>query len=64
MLRRLQRYLVNLRTGPHTLYQQLEDAGLLTDLHPDLNLKVVDSRCDDLRRGVVFNERPAEDFVQ
>lgn len=61
-LRRLQRYMVNLRFGSNTLYQHLLDAGFLTDLHPDLNLKVVDSRCYDLQRGIVLKDRTPEDF--
>jgi len=64
VLRRLQRYMVNLRIGKNTLYQQLDDAGRLTDLLSDLVLKVVDSDCYDLRRGIVFKDRPPEDFVQ
>lgn len=63
VLRRLQRYMVNLRIGKHTLYQQLEDAGRLTNLLPDLELKVIDADCYDLQRGIVFKERSPEDFI-
>lgn len=63
ILRKLQRFLVNLRIGKNTLYQQLDNAGMLTSLHPDLELKVVDARSYDLQRGIVFNERPAEEYV-
>jgi hypothetical protein len=37
-----------------TLYQQPHDAGCPTDLLPDLDLKVLDSGCYDLQRGIVF----------
>ena len=40
------------------------DAGRLQPLLPDLDLLVVDAQCYDLQRGIVFRERPPEDFVQ
>lgn len=70
VLRRLQRYMVNLRRGddqqrrPKMLFEQLWSAGMLTQLRPDLDLLVVDASCYDPQRGVVFKERSPEDFVQ
>ena len=65
VLRRLQRYMVNLRRGPKTLYEQLNDEGRLQSLLPDIaDIPVVDSECYDSQRGVVFKERPPEDYVQ
>ena len=63
VLRRLQRYMVNLRRGPKTLFQQLLDAGYLLPLLPEIDVLAVDPVCYDLSRGIVFRERPPEDFV-
>ena len=63
ILRRLQRYMVNLRRGPKTLFEQLNDAGRLQPLLPDLDLLVVDAQCYDLQRGIVFRGRPADEYV-
>jgi hypothetical protein len=62
VLRRLQRYMVNLRIGPGSIFEKLEHAGWLRDLHPDLDLKAVDSRCYDLEKGIVFKELSPEDL--
>ncbi|MBI3463523.1 MAG: CRISPR-associated endonuclease Cas3'' [Planctomycetes bacterium] len=64
VLRRVQRYMVNLRRGAKTVFEQLHDAGRLQPLVPELDLLVVDTDCYDLQRGIVFRERPPEDFVQ
>jgi CRISPR-associated endonuclease/helicase Cas3 len=63
VLRRLQRYMVNLRRGPKTLLAQLQDAGRLQPLLPDHDLLVLDAACYDAALGIVFNDRPPEDFV-
>jgi len=63
ILRRLQRYMVSLRRGPKSVFEQLVGAGRLRPLLPELDLLVVDAECYDLRRGIVFNERPPEEFV-
>ena len=63
-LRCLQRYMVNLRRGPNTLFQQLLDAGYLNSLLPETGLMVLDATCYDKSLGIVFKDRPPEDFVQ
>ncbi|MEX1028107.1 MAG: CRISPR-associated helicase Cas3' [Candidatus Paceibacterota bacterium] len=63
ILRRLQRYMVNLRPGPNTLYEQLVEAGRLESLHPDLDLLVLDAECYDPQCGVVFKQRAPEDLI-
>lgn len=65
VLRRLQRFMVNLPCGPKSLFEQLNDEGRLLPLLPDKpEILVLDSVCYDPHRGVVFKERPPEDFVQ
>lgn len=63
ILRRLQRYMVNVRRGPNTVYEQLLHAGRLRKLLPELDILVVDPECYDEHRGIVFRERPLEDFI-
>lgn len=63
-LRRLQRYMVNLRGGPNTVYQKLVDVGKLSGLLPDLDLKVAASDCYDRQRGIVFKDWTVEDLIQ
>jgi CRISPR-associated endonuclease/helicase Cas3 len=63
VLRRLQRYMVNLRPGSNTLHEQLVDAGRLESLHPDLDLLVLDAECYDPQCGVVFKQRAPEDLI-
>ena len=65
VLRRLQRFIVNLRRGPKLLYEQLNDEGRLQPLLRDVaDIPVLDTECYDPQRGVVFKERSPEDFVQ
>ena len=65
VLRRLQRFMVNLRRGPKSLYEQLNDEGRLQSLLPDIaDIPVLDAECYDPQRGVIFKERSPEDFVQ
>ena len=65
VLRRLQRFMVNLRRGPKSLYEQLNDEGRLQSLLPDIaDIPVLDAECYDPQRGVAFKERSPEDFVQ
>lgn len=54
ILRRLQRYTVNMRNGPGSLFQQLVEANRLTPLLPESNIYVLDRVCYDPYRGVVF----------
>jgi CRISPR-associated endonuclease/helicase Cas3 len=65
VLRRLQRFMVNLRRGPKPLYEQLHDEGRLQSLLPDIaDIPILDAECYDPQRGVIFKERSPEDFVQ
>ena len=65
VLRRLQRFMVNLRRGPKSLYEQLNNEGRLQSLLPDIaDIPVLDAECYDPQRGVIFKERSPEDFVQ
>lgn len=65
VLRRLQRFMVNLRRGPKSLYEQLNDEGRLQSLLADIaDIPVLDAECYDPQRGVIFKERSPEDFVQ
>ncbi len=65
VLRRLQRYMVNLRRGPKSLYEQLNDEARLQSLLPDVaDIPVLNAECYDPQRGVVFKELSPEDFVQ
>ncbi len=57
--------MVNLRRGPKSLYEQLNDEGRLQSLLPDIaDIPVLDAECYDPQRGVIFKERSPEDFVQ
>lgn len=62
-LRRLQRYMVNLRFGPETLYERLKNEGRLSQLHPDLEIQVLDQQCYDFERGIVLKNRAPEDLI-
>ncbi len=65
VLRRLQRYMVNLRRGPKTLYEQLQNEGRLEPLLREIaEIPVLDAACYDAHLGIVFKERSPEDFVQ
>ena len=65
VLRRLQRFMVNWRRGPQSLYEQLKNDGRLQALLPGIaDIPVLDADCYDPQRGVVFKERPLEDFIQ
>ena len=56
-------FTVNLRQHPNSLFEQLEQEGRLQPLLPDLELPVLDARCYDRHRGVVFRERSPEDLI-
>ena len=63
-LRRLQRFMVNLRRGPNSDYQALLDLGALAPLVPEcLEVPVLHSWCYDAYLGVVIQQRPPEDFI-
>ena len=65
VLRRLQRYMVNLRRGPKTLYEQLQNDGRLEPLLREIaEIPELDAVCYDLQLGIVFKGRSPEDFVQ
>ncbi len=65
VLRRLQRFMVNLRCGPQSIYEQLKNEGRLLALLPGIaDIPVLDADCYDPQLGVVFKERPLEDFIQ
>jgi CRISPR-associated endonuclease/helicase Cas3 len=63
ILRRFQRYTVNLRRGRNSLLEQLHEAGRLQTLTPDLDLLVLDAECYDRDRGIVFRGRSPEDLI-
>jgi CRISPR-associated endonuclease/helicase Cas3 len=64
-LRKLQRFMVGLRQGPRSDFEKLEEVGALEPLLPgQLEIPVLSERCYDKYRGVIIQERPAEDFVQ
>jgi CRISPR-associated endonuclease/helicase Cas3 len=64
VLRRLQRYMVNLRRGPKSLYEQLIDEGRLQSLLPDVaDIPVLDVQCYDRERGVVFKGLSPEELM-
>lgn len=61
-LRRMQRYMVNLRFGPGTLYERLLNEGRLSQLHPDLEIQVLDQQCYDIQLGIVLKNRAPEEL--
>ena len=63
LLRRLQRYTVNLRHHPNSLFEQLQQEGRLEPLLPDVEILVLDAQCYDRHRGVVFRGRSPEDLI-
>jgi CRISPR-associated endonuclease/helicase Cas3 len=60
-LRRLQRFLVNVRNREYT---QLQQMGVLHPLMDGVDLQVVDACCYNVNLGLVIRQRPLEDFVQ
>jgi CRISPR-associated endonuclease/helicase Cas3 len=64
-LRRLQRYMVNLRRGTGSDYERLYTIGGVEPLLPDvLEIPVLAARCYDAERGWVVRELTPEDYVQ
>jgi CRISPR-associated endonuclease/helicase Cas3 len=63
-LRRLQRYMVNLRRGPNSDHDQLLKLGALEPLLPScLEIPVLAKWCYDPHRGVVVRDRSPEDLI-
>ncbi len=60
-LRKLQRFLVNVREKD---FQQLEDLGMVSRLLPDLDLFLLEEGCYSNDLGLLINQRPMEDFIQ
>ena len=63
ILRRMQRYMVNLRYGPGSLFQQLANTGRVVPILPDSNVFVLHESCYDLQRGVVFQGLTPEELM-
>ncbi|MBT9158805.1 MAG: hypothetical protein DDT26_00052 [Dehalococcoidia bacterium] len=66
-LRKLQRYMVNVRSGICSDFTKLQQIGALEPLLPEhLDIQVLDKSCykTDLPLGVVIENRPLEDFIQ
>ena len=64
-LRRLQRYMVNLRQGPGSDYETLTRIGATEPLMSDvLEIPVLAEHCYDAQRGVVIKELAPEDYFQ
>ncbi len=60
-LRRLQRFMVNMRTRD---YQTLLGQGYLRPLLPNLELQILKSGHYHAELGLLLNQRPLEDFLQ
>jgi CRISPR-associated endonuclease/helicase Cas3 len=64
VLRRLQRFMVNLRQGPKSLYDQLNKEGRLNPLLPDVaDIPVLDEECYEIELGVVFKGLSPEELI-
>lgn len=65
VFRRLQRYMVSLRYGPNSLYEQLSIEARLQPLLPDIaDIPILASECYDPNYGIFLKERTPEDFIQ
>lgn len=59
-LRRLQRFMVNVRERD---FQKLHQCGMIDYIFPQTNLFIADARCYDDRLGLVIKEMPVEDLI-
>jgi hypothetical protein len=59
-LRKLQRYIVNLRTYD---FQQLQALGQIKELFTNWEMYVLSEGSYDHRFGVILNQRSEEDFI-
>ncbi len=63
-LRRLQRYMVNLRQGPNSDLEQLTNLGAIEPLLAgSLEIPVLADRCYDPQRGVVIKDLSPEELI-
>ncbi|GAA4447935.1 hypothetical protein GCM10023156_10430 [Novipirellula rosea] len=62
-LRKLQRYMVNMRYGQGTMFQQLVAEGRIQPILPEANIFVLDDHCYDIQRGVVFQGLTPEELI-
>ncbi|MGQ9498832.1 MAG: hypothetical protein ACUVQ6_00370, partial [Dissulfurimicrobium sp.] len=60
-LRRLQRYMVNVRSQDFT---RLREAGMVKPLLPNLDLYVLKEGCYHSHLGLIIDNHPLEDFIQ